>query len=594
LWPGISAAVFVLLLWFVLPAAVPDAALIGMAGGMVAVAAILIWWVFFSRAPWPERIGAPVLMVVSVIAAGRAVHPSIAGGMMGFLLPIYAIPVLALALVTGVVLARAASATARRAAVAATIMASAAFFLLLRTDGSLGAGSEFRWRWTPTAEERLLATTVPIPPPAATSAEPAAPTAPAVSAPAAAVAAPNLPEAASHAASTAAVASPEWPGFRGPNRDGVVRSTRINTDWAASPPTLLWRQPIGPGWSSFAVQGDLFYTQEQRGDEEIVACYRVSTGEVVWQHRDPVRFWESNGGAGPRATPAIAGGRVYAFGATGILNALDAATGRVLWSRQVATETETETPMWGFSSSPLVVDDVVIVAASGRLAGYDRTSGAPRWMAPRRGGGYSSPHLVAIDDRPQVVLQSGPGVMAVSPADGAVLWQHAWSDSATIVQPAQVPGGDLLINSIVPTGGLGVRRIGVTRSAAGWTTVERWTSTGLKPYFNDFVVHREHAYGFDGAILSCISLADGARVWKGGRYGNGQMVLLAEQDVLLVIAEEGDLAVVSATPGGFKELARMSALDGKTWNHPVVVGNILLVRNGQEVAAYRLPALGAQ
>ena len=379
----------------------------------------------------------------------------------------------------------------------------------------------------------------------------------------------------------------EWPGFRGPNRDGVVRGVRIATDWSASPPVQLWRRPVGPGWSSFAVHNGLLYTQEQRGDDEVVSAYSADSGRPVWRHRDSVRFWESNGGAGPRGTPTIHAGRVYAFGATGILNALDAASGSLAWSRDVAVDSDTAVPMWGFASSPLVVGDVVIVAAAGRLAGFDVTTGKPRWLGPTHGVGYSSPQRATIDGVEQVLLLSAAGVTSVNPADGAVLWEHEWPGSA-IVQPALTSNGDLLVNTIAPTGGLGTRRLAIAHTAAGWNVNERWTSTGLKPYFNDFVLNKGYAFGFDGNILACIDLQDGTRKWKGGRYGNGQLVLLPDQDLLLVLSEEGELALVSATADQFKELARFPAIEGKTWNHPVLVGDVLFVRNGEEMAAFRL------
>src|SRR5204862_6089945 len=171
---------------------------------------------------------------------------------------------------------------------------------------------------------------------------------------------------------------------------------------------------------------------------------------------------------------------------------------------------------------------------------------------------------------------------------GRLLWQHAWA-GVPIVQPAQISGGDFLVTTANGMGALGMRRISVTQNVSGWKAEERWTSNGLKPYFNDLVVHKGYAYGFDGSILSAIDLTDGKRKWKGGRYGNGQLVLLADQDVLLVISEEGELALVSATPDQYKEPARFPALNAKTWNHPVVVRDVLLIRNGEEMVAYRLP-----
>jgi outer membrane protein assembly factor BamB len=584
----VVAAALVLLIRFVVPVAFPEADLYGVIGGIVGAMAVFAWWLFFSRAAWLDRLGAIALMVAGVAAVSRVVHPSIAGGMMGMMLPLYSIPVLSIALAAALVASRNLSNARRRAAMAVCILLACGAFALLRTDGVIGAGSQITWRWSPTAEERLLSR-------ASDEPEPIAP-APAIVEHAEEEAASATPAPVAGETHEEPVAVPsipvvtraaEWPGFRGTNRDGVVHGVRIQTDWSQSPPVNMWRRAIGPGWSSFAVDGDLLYTQEQRGDDEIVSAYRVSTGEPVWRHRDGVRFWESNGGAGPRGTPTLSNGRVYSFGATGVLNALDERTGAVIWSRNVATDSDTEVPMWGFSSSPLVVGDVVIVAAAGKLVGYEIATGKKRWVGDAHGASYSSPHRSTIDGVTQILLLSAEGATSVAPETGAVLWQHEWSGSA-IVQPAITADGGVLINTLAATGGLGTRRLNVTHEDGAWNVAELWTSTGLKPYFNDFVVHKGFAYGFDGNILSCINLEDGKRVWKGGRYG-GQLVLLPEQDLLLVLSEEGELALVSATPDQFKEVARAPAIEGKTWNHPALIGDILLVRNGEEMAAFRLP-----
>jgi outer membrane protein assembly factor BamB len=616
LWPGVVAAFVVLLLRLVVLVVVPDSAVYGLIGGVAGGAVILLWWLFFSRARWSERIGAVVLTIVATLATKLFVHPSIAGGLMGNMLNIYAVPItLGPAFVAWAVATRHSSDRVRWVTMAATIALACGVWTLARTDGIKGsAGAQLAWRWSPTPEQRLLEQ-------ARNEPEPVAPAPEAAEVPAVAPAEKPAHQRAGSATrgsndpagdvkaatsaptntdkGTVTTAAPgertgrraEWPGFRGPERDSIIRGVRINTDWAASPPVEMWRRPIGPGWSSFAVRGDVLYTQEQRGDNEVVAAYRVSSGQPVWRHTDPVRFYESNGGAGPRGTPTIDGDRVYALGATGILNALDAATGKVLWTRNTSSDTGVKIPGWGFTSSPLVVDNNVIVAVSGALAAYDRSTGDRRWLKPSRGGSYSSPHLVTMDGVTQVLMLGGSGVTSVAPADGTVLWENEWK-GVSIIQPALTADGDVLFASGDAMGGLGMRRVSVAHGPNGWTAAERWTTRGLKPYFNDFVIHDGHAFGFDGSILACIDLNDGARKWKGGRYGNGQLVLLPEQDLLLVLSEDGELALVRATSDEFKELGRFKAIEGKTWNHPALVGNVLLVRNGEEMAAFKLALEG--
>jgi outer membrane protein assembly factor BamB len=558
-------------------------------GGAAFGLVVVVWWLFFSRAPWPDRIGAIVLMVIAVIATKMVVHPSIANGMMGMMLPMYSIPALSLALVAAAVISRHLPIGARRALMASAIVIACLSFTLLRTGGITGdASSDLHWRWTETPEERLLAQDEP------TALTPA-PAEPLNETPSLVKTStsdqPTTPEAKpteKSSADPAEAKTADWSGFRGPQRDGVIRGARIQTDWTGSKPVEMWRRPIGPGWSSFAVRGDLVYTQEQRGNDEVVSCYNLTTGEPVWRHKNTARFWESNAGAGPRGTPTLSNNRVYTFGATGILNALDARNGSIIWSRNAASDTNTKVPDWGFASSPLVVGDVVIVATAGVLAAYDLATGNPRWQGPAGRGGYSSPQLATIGGVAQVLLLNGEGATSVAPTDGKLLWKYDWKGDG-IVQPAVITGNDVLLGSGSGLNSeVGIRRVAVTHSPGGWNVEERWTSNSLKPYYNDFVVHKGHAFGFDGSILACVDLADGKRKWKGGRYGHGQLIVLPDQDVLLVLSEEGELALVSATTDQFTELARIPAMEGKTWNHPVLVGDVLLVRNSQEMVAFRL------
>lgn len=556
LWPGLIAVVLQWVGWFVVPALFPQAAIVALFSGVIGGLAILLWWLFFSRALWIERIVALVLIVLALIGTKRVVHESIAGGAMGMLLYILAIPVFSMGLVLWPLVTRHFSAAKRRLAFVVMLVICCGVFMLVRTGGLTAEfDNDIHWRWSKTPEQALLAranedTAIPVSAPAGTESG--------------------------------------WSGFRGPQRDGTVHGVRIKTDWNASPPVELWRRPVGPAWSSFAVQNGRFYTQEQRGEEEIVSCHDVKTGKPIWRHSDKARFYESNAGAGPRATPTLSNGRVYTQGATGIVNVLDAATGDVVWTRNAVNDTGAKVPGWGIAGSPLVVNDLVIVAAAGNLVAYELASGKPRWFGPQGGSGYSSPQLLTINGIQQIVLLRSTGLTSVSLTDGKLLWEHAWPGEP-IVQPAVTSNGDLLI-SVSESSGL--RRLTVGQGSGGWTAQERWTTEDINPWFNDFVVHKGHAFGFDGSSLVCVNLDDGKLKWRGKRYGYGQLVLLPEQDMLIVLSEKGELALAKAATDQFTELGHFPAIEGKTWNHPVLVGDILLVRNDHEMAAFKLSSEG--
>jgi len=556
--PGVVIVILQWLVWFVVPLLIPGSTVAGVLGGLLGGLAILVWWAFFSRAPRFERWGAVLLMIAALVGTSQVIHESIATAMQGGMFLIFSVPVMSLALVAWTVGSRKLKERPRLILMVVTILLASGVWTLLRTEGMTGeARHDFKWRWSETREEKFMAITGEE-----------------------LTALPSVSEAMDTRA--------EWPGFRGPNRDGIVYGVKIETDWTASPPNELWRRQIGPGCSSFSVHGTLIYTQEQRGEDEIVSCYNLATGEPVWIHRDPARFWDSHAGAGPRSTPTLSKGRVYTMGATGIISVLDAGNGDVIWSRNAASDTDTELPGWGFTCSPLVVGDVVIVAAAGSLIAYDIATGETRWLGPEGGSGYSSPHLLTIEGVEQVLFMNGVGAISLAPADGTILWELPWPQGDRILQPGITANGDVLLN----TGGAeGMKRITVSLRSGGWTIEERWTSTQLKSYFNDIVVHEDLAFGFVGPSLACIDLEDGKRKWKGGRYG-GQIILLADQDLLLVLTEKGEIALIEAAPDRLTELTRFPAIEGKTWNHPVMVGDILLVRNTREMAAFRLSLSG--
>lgn len=521
-----------------------------------------IWWLTNRRIRLADRLIGFGALACGCWLAARLSDPSI--GL--FTLLIFGLPVGLTLWTAWLILGGKRSATVRKWGAALAMLPIWIFFGLLRMDGLDGnLHADMHWRWTPSAEARLIAERERVAAEKDTKAPAVAPAAsPLVSQPG------------------------NWTGLRGPDRNGEVHGLQIATDWEKSPPKQLWRAKIGPAWSSFVVIGDRLFTQEQRGENEAVDCLAAATGNEIWIHEDKARYWDSQGGAGPRGTPVFDDGRIYSLGATGILNCLDAATGGVKWTRQIADDAKTTVPMWGYSGSPLIVGDLVIVYASGGekgLAAYHATNGEPAWTAPTGALGYSSPQLISIDGENQVLSFDDGGVIAVDPASGTVRWRHdAPSHGWRAVQPHLFGDRQVLFGSE----DLGLVLVDLTKAAQTWTAAQRWTTKNLKPAYNDFVVLDDSIYGFDGGIFSCVDAKTGERRWKGGHYGHGQVLLLADQRLLLVLSETGEVVLLAANPQRLEELGKFQALEGKTWNNPAVAHGRLYVRNDQEMACYEL------
>jgi len=388
-------------------------------------------------------------------------------------------------------------------------------------------------------------------------------------------------------------ASDAWPQFLGPRRDGTLAELSFATDWERQTPRQLWRRPVGRGWSGFAVAGPFAVTQEQRDDAELVTCYDRDSGALIWVHRDPVRHDDPLGGPGPRATPTIHDGTVFTLGATGILNALELETGRLVWAVDVMGDNGVVAPTYGVAASPLVIGDVVVVPGGGPPAGhslvaYEVASGRKIWAGGDDPAAYGSPVLARLAGREQIVWLTERSLVGQDPTDGTVLWSHPWPAGTEKVSQPVILSPDRVFAS---TGyGIGAKLFRIVDGPAGLTTELLWESTGLKAKLSNVVSHGGYLYGLDDGILVCLDPGDGSRRFKGGRYGHGQMILVGS--VLLIQSESGDVVLVEATPEAHREIARLPALSNKTWNHPALAGRHLLVRNDREAACYELPRKG--
>ena len=373
------------------------------------------------------------------------------------------------------------------------------------------------------------------------------------------------------AATAPAITNSYWTGFRGPNRDGLYTQGPITTE-----PRLLWKQPIGGGYASFACGEGRAFTIEQRRQFEVAAAYDIDTGRELWTHSWPGEFVEALGGDGPRATPTYDEGRVYFLGALGELRCLSASDGKQLWRKPHHLNLT-----YGASASPLVLDDKLIVVADDVFA-YDKSSGAQIWKFTGEKPAYSSPMRVTLNGQSQLLVVGKTRALGLSIDQGKLLWQFPWvvlQGNRNIAQPLILSSNRFFLSAGY---GTGCAVIEITPSGAK----EVWRNKNLKNKFTSSVHWQNHIYGLDEDILVCLDPQTGERKWKDGRYGYGQLLLAS--GLLVILCGDGDLALAKATPESHQEVLRVKAIEGKAWNHPALEYGKLLVRNAVEMACYQI------
>lgn len=409
-------------------------------------------------------------------------------------------------------------------------------------------------------------------------------------APTAAIASPSPTASASPSpGETAAPAAPSrnyWTNFRGPRRDGKYDEATVSTNWPAKGLPVLWKQPVGVGHASFVVADGKAYTIEQRRSQEVVAAYDINNGRELWTQKWNAEYTDSTGD-GPRSTPTWDQGRLYALGATGEFRCLDANSGAVIWGKNILSDNKAPNLPWAMAAAPLIVDDKVIVLPGGpqgkSVVAYNKMTGAPVWKVLDDPQAYVSPMLVELAGRRQIVVVSSFRVVGLAPENGALLWSYTWDtdNGINVAQPIMVDRNRFFISSGY---GKGAALVEVKGSGNSFTASTVWENKNMKNKFNSSVFHDGYIYGLDEGILVCLDVNTGERKWKDGRYGYGQVILAGNH--LIVTSDQGDVALVNASPDKYTEVARFSAVQGQTWNYPAIANGKLLVRNSNEMAAY--------
>ena len=414
----------------------------------------------------------------------------------------------------------------------------------------------------------------------------------------------------------------DFPQFLGPNRSGKVNSVSLDA-WDETQPELLWKQPVGEAWSGFVAVNGFAITQEQRGELECVICYEIETGKVVWNYSVERRHedYRGFGRVGPRATPTIHDGKVYAVSGTGVLDCLNGEDGSLVWSYDVPAKVgidqsaytnsrgfnfiqENSTLIWGRASSPLIVDDQLIIPGGGMfdaeknpinelaatLIALDPKTGEEIWRGGKRMIAYGSPSVATVAGKKQILLTAEDHAVGHDPETGEELWAFPWpGDSSAAANCSQVTFIDenqILISKGYATGGQ-IIKLNKVEGGELEAVAGKADPRALKTKLSNPVVLGEHAYAISDRFLECVELATLKRVWRKRGYGTGQLLLVG--DKLLVHSEDGELSLVSARPDEFEQLGEIKTVEGTCWNTLCIYKDLVLVRSEQEAACFRVP-----
>ena len=378
----------------------------------------------------------------------------------------------------------------------------------------------------------------------------------------------------------------EWAQWRGPNRDGISSETGFLKNWPQEGPKVLWHIPLGDGYSGISIARGKIYTMCAEGNDEFVICLDASDGKEVWRFRSGAKFTEQRGD-GPRSMPTVHGDSVFALGAEGKLYALDASNGTKLWAHNFVEEFGSKIPTWGFSSSPLIEGDLVLVEAGGKdgqaIIAFNKKSGDVVWTTHTDPVGYSSPIPIDFGGVRQIIFLTSKTLLSVAPEDGQIYWKYPWPEGINIATPIFIPDDKIFISASYDKGAV-LLKMTVAEDEMGIEEV--WKSRVMKNHFNSSVLQGDYLYGFDNAILTCIEVNTGEEQWQQRGFEKGSLLLA--DGYLIILGEKGKLALVEANPSEYREKALFQLFDDKCWTVPTLAGGRLYLRNQKEMVCLDL------
>lgn len=520
-----------------------------------------LWLLLGSNAPWRDRVWLLLLSIAGLALTMVTQHKSL-----GISVLLFGTPIAASTLAISLLVTRNVAWIQRRWLCFAAWIVPLLIWLPTRSEGFAASfAPELRWRWSADVEQRTRI---------ANSRS-------------------ETKQSSLRVVTKVELQDGDWPRFRGLNSDGIAddRGLQLSEKTVAK---LVWKRAIGPAWSSVIVVDGLLYTQEQRDSQEAVVCLEATTGVEIWSYSYEARFDDQTkvSGTGPRSTPTFANGKIYSVGGTGIVTCLSSVDGKLVWQRELSNDCKTPVAMWGFSSSPTIQSDRCFLVGGGNKDGaqdaicYDASTGDIRWSSSGRGETYSSPKIADLCGEQQLIVSVGRSIVGRNIVDGAERWRVKLKGMGnTMLLPIQLAKNKLLLAS---GEGDGTGLYEIQHVGEEWRAVEKWSSSRLRPDFNDVVVLDDFILGLTKGLLTCVDSKDGQMLWKKFRFESGQLIALPNQHCVLVLSEQGELNLIRIEANEPKLLLNWAAIQGKTWNHPVLVGNQVFCRNAEEIACYSL------